>query len=211
MATAAAATGQVRRADAVRNRSRILRAAEQAFARQGLDASVHEIALQAGVGIGTLYRHFPTKDLLVDATLSMHTRRVFDVGHHALADPDAWNGFCSFLEITASLYASNRALMEYGRDRTLEANPPTGYREMLEISRHVVRRAQAAGSLRRDVRVEDLVALLSPIGYGGPDAPPPRRGAWRRYLAIILDGLHASSAGGGKVAAPARTAARRRT
>src|SRR5690349_17970285 len=96
------------RRDARANRVRILAAAKDALAEDGLDASVLDIAQRAGLGIGTLYRHFPTKAALVDAIFAEHVDDLVAAGRLALEDPDAWRGLCTFFERAVSLQAQNR-------------------------------------------------------------------------------------------------------
>src|SRR4051794_32283466 len=100
------------RRDAERNRQRILQTAEQVFADRGLDVSLDEIAQQADVGVGTVYRRFPTKEALVEALFVRRLREVVGVGREALADPDPWRGLVTFIERASDLLANDRGLRE---------------------------------------------------------------------------------------------------
>ena len=158
------------RADAQRNLDRLLDVAGECFAEQGLDVSVDEIARRAGVGHGTVFRNFPTKDALVEAVLNQRMHELADAAHAALDAPDAWAGFAGFFRYVAALYADNLALVE-GLERC------AGSPEKVDLSAAVeqlVKRAQRAGVLRRDISAEDVMMLV-------PTAA--------RYPEIVLDGL----------------------
>ena len=96
------------RRDAEANRGRILAAAAEAFAELGLEVPVDEIARRAGVGMGTLYRRFPTKSALVEAIFEEHLGRLAALAEEGLRDDDPWRGFAGFLEGTVALQAENR-------------------------------------------------------------------------------------------------------
>ena len=98
------------RRDARENRERILAAARLAFAELGIDVSVEEIARRAGVGMGTLYRRFPTKDALIDAVFEEHLDQIAASAEAALADPDAWTAFLDYLTDIVGLQANDRGL-----------------------------------------------------------------------------------------------------
>ena len=164
------------RADAQRNLDRLLYAAAECFAEQGVDVSADEIARRAGVGHGTVFRRFPTKDALIAAVLGMHMRELASTAEAALAEPDAAAAFEGFVRSAAGAYARNRALIEAVDRcrRTPEAEA------LVRAVRGLVRRAQEAGVLRRDVTAEDVLALV-------PTAS--------RYPQIVLDGLRTSAGG----------------
>jgi len=100
------------RSDARRNRERILGSARMLLARDGVDASVEEITRDAGVGMGTLYRHFPTKADLIDAVLADTFDEIVRLAEEAAAEEDAWAGFTAFLEHALELHAENRGLKD---------------------------------------------------------------------------------------------------
>jgi AcrR family transcriptional regulator len=164
------------RADAQRNLDRLLDVAGECFAERGLDVSVDEIARQAGVGHGTVFRNFPSKDALVVAVLNQRMSELANVARAALAEQDAWEGFAGFFRHIAAVYAENLALIG-GLERC------AGSAEKGELGRAVeelVQRGQRAGVLRPDVTAEDVLMLV-------PTAA--------RYPEIVLDGLrHASVA-----------------
>jgi AcrR family transcriptional regulator len=184
-----------RRADAERNRRRILGAAEQAFAERGLDMPLEAVAEQAGVGIGTLYRHFPTREDLVVGCFAVRLAEHVRAAEDALRAPDGWTGFRQYVERTCELQAANRGLTDlltrsFPSGHALEKNRARAYELILQI----IERAKAEGTLRADAVPEDYPLLLmgnAGVVEGlGREAPE----AWRRYVALMLEGLRARSA-----------------
>ncbi len=158
------------RSDAQRNYDRLLGAASECFAEQGLHASVDEIARRAGVGHGTVFRRFPTKDALLDAVLGSELDRLLLLVQASADEADPWAAFAGFFRACAEAYARNRALLEgYERCRPL---PQMAVLE--EAAERLVRRAQKAGALRRDVGREEVFELVP---------------AASRFPDVILDGL----------------------
>ena len=191
------------RADAERNRGRLLEAAAAAFAEQGLDVPVAEIARRAGVGSGTLFRHFPTKDDLIAAIIEerIEAMRIF-------ADGEGWAGLQHFIWRAAEMHAQDRGLMHAIKHRALENPMLTDCRaDLLSAVGAMIDRAKADGDLRPDFEARDVPALVSAISATGDE--------WRRYLQIVLDGLSTSAAtpasapprsSGSSRATPARSA-----
>jgi AcrR family transcriptional regulator len=158
------------RADAQRNLDRVLEAASECFAEQGVDVSVDEIARRAGVGHGTVFRRFPSKDALLTAVMLQRIRELTVAAESALEDPDAGAAFDSFFRMAVAFYAQNRALVE-GFERCVATDEVAAMK--LAVGR-LVRRAQRAGALRRDVTPPDVMELI-PAASRHPD--------------VILDGL----------------------
>ncbi len=158
------------RADAQRNLDRVLLAAAECFAERGVDASADEIARRAGVGHGTVYRRFPTKDALLAAVLGVHLRELAATADAALAEPEPGEAFARFLRDAADAYARNRSLIE-AIDRC-QQTPEAG--ELVQAVRRLLRRAQQAGAVRGDVTADDVLSLV-------PTAS--------RFPEVILDGL----------------------
>jgi AcrR family transcriptional regulator len=158
------------RADAQRNLDRLLDVAGECFAERGLEVSIDEIARRAGVGHGTVFRNFASKDALVVAVLNQRLSELAHAARAALDEPDAWDGFAGFFRRTAALYAQNLALIDCVQ--RCEGSPEKG--ELGRAVTQLVERAQDAGALRRDVSAEDVMALI-------PTAA--------RYPEIVLDGL----------------------
>jgi len=181
------------RTDARRNRGRILDAARECFAERGLDAQVDEVAATAGVGVGTVYRHFPNKRELLGALAADRFARLTEWALEALEDPDPWAGFESFMRRSAELQANDRGLSEViSDDGAFSLSCAANVREgLLEATGRLVDRARAAGELRDDVEAEEIAMLMCGFGRairsesGMPTMP------WERYLEIILAGLRA--------------------
>jgi AcrR family transcriptional regulator len=180
------------RADAERNRRRILEAAAEVFGERGLGATLDAVAERAGVGVGTVYRRFPDKEALVDALFEDRIDEVRAIADEAALIPDGWEALTTFMERALEMHCHDRALKElvfstaHGQDRVARA------RERIKPAIDALfERARASGKLRADVDVNDLPILqlmvTGVIDYAQDAAP----GVWRRYLAIMLDGLRA--------------------
>ena len=149
------------RADARRNRERIVEAARVVFAEQGLGASMNEVARRAGVGLATLLRRFPSRDLLVAAALGDRMGEFAALVERALDDPDPWNGFCWLVHRICAMQAGDRGFTEV----LTQAFPGAGeFEELRELSyRRTVElfdRAKDAGVLRLDFSPHDFPMLL---------------------------------------------------
>jgi AcrR family transcriptional regulator len=180
------------RRDAERNRQRILEAARQGFAERGLSITLDEIARLAGVGVGTVYRRFPNKELLIDALFEERIGEVAAVAEVALRDEDAWSGLRTFLEGAIELLASDRGLRELvlGSAHT----PERIIRARGQIKPRVeelVARAQAQGTLREDLDATDLPLILMMLDTVVDTTRAVDPDTWRRTLGIVLDGLAA--------------------
>jgi AcrR family transcriptional regulator len=180
------------RADARRNRQRVLEAARECFAQDGLDAQMDDIARAAGVGVGTVYRHFPTKQALAEAIAADHFDRLAASAHQALENPDAWEGFSEFLRRSAQVQAGDRALAEVmGAEPEVMCDAATRRPDLHEAFAELVRRAQAAGKLRRDVVPADVPMLICGVGRATLAGTKGPTMSTSRYLEIVLDGLRA--------------------
>src|SRR4051812_12486735 len=136
------------RADAERNRQRIVDAATAVFGEQGLDAPLEDVARRAGVGIATLYRRYPTREGLVVACFKGRLDEYAAALDEALAAPDPWTGFCGFVERACAMQAADRASQDllttaFPTAREVEAQRAHGYERFAEL----VRRAQGEGAL----------------------------------------------------------------
>ncbi len=182
------------RRDAQRNRDRIVAEARTLFASDGVDVPVEEITRHAGVGMGTLYRHFPTKDDLVDAVLEETFDAYVALARDALDEQDAWVGFTSFLEHALTLYAGNRCLMEVVTTSDRGHSRAQATRERIRpLLAQLVERAQAQGRLRADFTAEDVPVVLWALGRVVEVTEGVAPGTWRRYLGLVLDGLPAGA------------------
>ncbi|TMM13276.1 MAG: TetR/AcrR family transcriptional regulator [Actinobacteria bacterium] len=158
------------RADAQRNFDRVLGAAQECFAEGGIDVSMDDVARRAGVGHGTVFRRFPTKEALLDAVLGKELDRMLLLAQAALAESDPWQAFAGFFRAAADGYARSRALIE-AKERCREL-PQMGL--LQKAADQIVRRAQKADVLRRDLTSEEIFELVP---------------AASRFPDVILDGL----------------------
>ncbi|GGP11698.1 TetR/AcrR family transcriptional regulator [Nonomuraea glycinis] len=177
------------RKDAVQNRERLLQAARQLFADGGLDVPLEEIARTAGVSIGTLYNRFPTRDALVEAVFADRVATVADLAERALAMDDAWDGFVAFLTGVCELQAADLGYNDLAA-RTAPVDGDRGYGLMLKI----LDRAQRSGELRPDVTLADMAFVLWGVAATIRATHEVVPGAWRRHLALTLDGLRTATA-----------------
>jgi AcrR family transcriptional regulator len=183
------------RRDAERNRERILRAAAEVFTTGGLQVSLDDVARQAGVGVGTVYRRFPGKEALVEALFEERIQAVVLLAERALREPDPWAGVVRLLEGGVTTLAGDRGMREtlmyatYGRDRVDQARS-----RLLPVVMRVVERAQRDGSLRADFRPTDIPLIFLMLTTAAEYADPARPEIWRRYLTLILDGLRPARA-----------------
>ena len=183
------------RADAARNRDKLLAAAEREFGERGLDVPLEHIARRAGVSIGTLYAHFPTREALLDAVVPQRLSALDRVVAAALAEPDPWDGFVAFVEGVFALQAQDRGLND-ALARRLPPSPEVARacRRGMEQAELIIARAKAGGRLRADFDLADLSVLtwaISQVIRQTADTAPL---AWRRCLAFYLDGLRAGAA-----------------
>jgi AcrR family transcriptional regulator len=176
---------RIQRADARRNRQRVVAAARKCMARDGLDAGMEDIARTAGVGVGTVYRHFPNKDELVEALAQERFERLRELALEALAQDDPGEAFDEFMRKSARIQTDDRALSE-----VLVSRPDVMMRAalsvgMLELTDQVLKRAQKAGTVRKDAEARDVPMIMCALAgtAGTPHADPDR------YIAIVLDGL----------------------
>jgi AcrR family transcriptional regulator len=176
------------RADARRNRARILEAARGACAAHGANVQIDDVARSAGVGVGTVYRHFPTKDALIEALVAEKFRLTTENIREALEIEDPWEGFCTALRRNAAVLAADAGL----RDALIRLGPAARSTDADRAALHAVAdrlvvRAQESGDLRDDVSAEDIGALMA--GLCTSMAHPELD--WRRHLELLLDGLRA--------------------
>ncbi|WP_105971301.1 TetR/AcrR family transcriptional regulator [Streptomyces geranii] len=181
------AGGRGLRADALRNRQRLVAAARQIFEEQGLDAPLDEVAERAGVGAGTLYRRFPTRAELVEAAFEDELRRVTAIAEEALRCEDPWTGFSTYVERLCGAMAADRGLSDLFTVRLPNSQVASALcdRQSAALAK-LVRRAQEAGALRADFVPEDVfLFLLANAGVAQVTrcAAPH---AWRRLVAFLL-------------------------
>jgi len=181
------------RKDALRNRERVLQAAAETFAEAGNDAQMDDIAKRCGLGVGTLYRHFRTKDTLLEALLLDGLGRFLaaaQASREQAATP--WDAFEGFIRVAAHMLVANRALKELTQG--LAARSPEleeKRREVQEVVATLVRDAQRSGELRADFSPDDLPILFSGLGASASRDGAVAAEQTGRFVDIILDGLRA--------------------
>jgi AcrR family transcriptional regulator len=179
------------RADARRNRQAVIDAAKRLFAESGLETQMPDVARAANVGVGTVYRHFPTKEHLIAAIATQHFERMAERGRADLELPDPWDGICDFIQFAIQLQADDRGLCEVMGSRPDLMNSVAGEAGLPELCDKLVKRAQRSGQLRADLDWEDVPMIACGIGHVTHDGPVPSVGRWPRLVQIILDGLRA--------------------
>ncbi len=183
------------RADARRNREAVLEAAREGFGREGLECQIEEVARAAGVGVGTVYRHFPNKEALVDALIEYRFQRISERAAEALEEDDPWEAFCGLLRWSAEYQAQDRALSELISQRPATARLGASKAGLEERTQELIRRAQRSGQMRRDLVVEDVPTLMCALGAAtGAHEQSMTALNWQRFLAIMLDGMRAPGA-----------------
>jgi len=187
VATSSPTDTRPQRADAVRNRARVLDAARDCMARRGLDVQMDEIAKKAGVGVGTVYRHFPNKDELIEALASDRFVRLAELADESLEHPDPWEAFVAFMRASAMIQVDDKALSE-----VLVSRPETMRRaaesvNMLDRVARVIDRAKEAGVVRMDARPEDVPMVMCALA-GACNHPMSNP---HRYISLVIDGLRA--------------------
>lgn len=190
-----AAAARRPRADAARNRERILEVANEAFREGGLEVSVAEIARRADVGSGTLFRNFPTKDDLIRAIIELHMNQWLDEIQRALAAEDVGPGFDAFFERAVLFNYLDRGMLEAVKGGMLneDADLNACKCEALESTNKLIKRAQAAGVLRKDLTADDIYALSAGVAESAHAAVreglADPKDAHKRYMGIMLAGL----------------------
>lgn len=194
------------RSDARDNRELILAAARTVFATEGLNVPMREIARRAGVGPATLYRRFPTKEMLVTEAFRDQMRACHDIVEEGLADPDPWHGFCLVIEKICELHARSRGftaafMSAYPRAMDFAAERADALASMASLAR----RAREAGQLRADFVLDDLILVLMANGGIRAASPDAAVAASRRFAAFAIQAFRATSAAplppGGRLAA----------
>lgn len=178
------------RKDAERNRLRILEAAREVFAERGLTASLDDIAHHAEVGVGTVYRRFPDKEALIDALFEQRMEDFGRITEQALEHEDGWDGFVWFLEQAVGMQAADRGLKELLLSSGRGQERVAAVRERIApLVEQVVARAKAGGALRADIEHLDVPMINMMVGTIADAAREVSPELWRRYLALVLDGL----------------------
>lgn len=180
------------RADARRNRERILEAADVVFARDGLEASLDAVAAEAGVGVGTVYRRFPDRQVLIEELFESRIDRFVELAEECAALDDAWDGLVRFVTEASRMHGENIGLREM-------VLGPGATSRMMDLPRQrlapivggLIERAKEAGDLRQDFDVLDVpmieIMLAKLNDLTGPVSPA----LWERMLTLVIDGMRA--------------------
>jgi AcrR family transcriptional regulator len=186
------ATDRPLRRDAEINRQRLLTAASELFAQQGLAVTLNDIAHHAGVGVGTAYRRFANKDEVIDALFEQRLDQVIALATEAVQDPDAWRGLTTFLERSLEMQLEDRGLTELLNNPQLKQHRVNEARDRIApLVNALVDRAKAQGVLRPDVEGTDAIFIqvaLTGVMDSTRNVEPT---LYRRYLTIFLDGMRA--------------------
>lgn len=178
------------RADAERNRRRILAAASRVFAERGLGASLDEVAVAAEVGVGTVYRRFGDKDGLIEALVEDKIGAVVDLAHACLEDPDPWEGFARFFRGMCAINAQDRGLKEILFSSASGGEMARRGRDSIApVAIQLLRRAQEAGAVRPDLAGSDMPLLHFAVGHAADRTRDVAPEVWERMATVILDGL----------------------
>jgi AcrR family transcriptional regulator len=173
----------------------VIAAAKELFAEQGLEAQMPDVARTANVGVGTVYRHFPTKDHLIAAIAAEHFDRLAERAREDLELPDAWEAVCDFIRFSTRIQADDRGLCEVMGSRPDLMDQAARAAELPELCDELIKRGQRAGQLRADLDWEDIPMVVCGLGRVTHGGPPPSVGRWPRLVEIVLDGLRAPCTG----------------
>lgn len=179
------------RTDAARNRARILEAAEGVFAREGLAASMGDIAQAAGLGVGTLYRRFASKSALVEAIFQHRIDDLAAVVDRCRAQPSAWEGLATLMRLYVDALARDRAVMELATEVREPAVRALRERVVPAMT-DLVERAKSEGAVRRDFAASDIPVLTHAIGAIAHSMPSGGPRLARRHLELLLKGIAAT-------------------
>jgi AcrR family transcriptional regulator len=177
------------RADSARNRQLLIDTAKQGFSEVGLNLSLEEIARRAGVGIGTLYRHFPSREAVVEAVYRREVEQLAEAVPQLLEASPAGEALHKWMHLFVDYIATKRVIAPSlataaGRTSALYA---TSAELITRAVSTLVKRAVASGDVRKDIDPSDLLRALVGVSYGNPDA------GWeasaRRLVDILMDGL----------------------
>ncbi|MFF4309439.1 TetR/AcrR family transcriptional regulator [Streptomyces sp. NPDC001507] len=178
------------RRDAARNRERIVHAAREVFGWRGLAVTLDDVAKHAGVGVGTMYRRFPTKEALVRAVFEQDLAMRQESAEQALTHPDPWQGLVDFLMTMTADLAENRGLHEVIMLGSHSSEPfETARGGMLPYLEALIRRAQESGQLRTEVTASDIPVMQQMLIAAAQFTQGRRPDIWRRYIEILLNGL----------------------
>jgi AcrR family transcriptional regulator len=183
---------RAQRADAQRNRQRVLDAAFEVFAVEGAEAPMDSIARRAGVGVGTVYRHFATKEALIEALVQVRFEDMRDRVYEAIErDGDPWAAIVELFEHAASLQSRDRIFAEMNDPHQIPGVAPV-LEQLLAGWGTLIARAKGQGTLRKDFEADDIPCVM--CGLANVVMSASSEAHWRRYLSILIAGLRAERA-----------------
>ncbi|QUQ64142.1 TetR family transcriptional regulator [Kutzneria sp. CA-103260] len=182
------------RADAVRTRRALLAAASDVFAELGTDASVAQVAARAGIGKGTVFGHFPTKETLLAAIVTDEVDDLVTAIGQLPGDLDPDGAVLAFMKVQVDRYAANRAFIELLRAARASAQPEIQAQvdRLVEAGKPLVKRAHDSGTLRADLTAHDVVLLACGVYCAAEPLLDHDRDASDRYLHVVFDGMRTS-------------------
>lgn len=196
MATPRTSTGEpgaaprAQRRDARLNRQRIIEAARDLFARQGLGPGLNDVARHAGVGVGTVYRHFPNKEALIRAALQGRADDMLAVAQDGLSAPSGWDGLTHVLRGFVALHIADRGVRDLALGTSYgEAQIKEMRARLVPLIAEVLERARAEGAIRASISLSDLMLIMVMITELANQSASIAPGAHERYLDLMLDAL----------------------
>jgi AcrR family transcriptional regulator len=188
-------TPRALRADAVRTRKALLSAATEAFAEQGTDASIAQIAQRAGIGKGTVFRHYATKQDLVAAIVCEMLDELVATGERLSQAADPATALHEFMSAEIELQAGNQAFCEVVSGATLQhPDVRAGIDRLWEVVERLTDRARRQGAIRPDITGQDIMLLLNGVYQTAAPLMGTEPQLWHRYLALVLDGMQPEAA-----------------
>jgi AcrR family transcriptional regulator len=180
------------RKDSVRNRAKLLAAAREVFAERGFGATLDDIARHAGLGTGTAYRHFPNKQAIAAEVLTDATEQISAAARDSLSIEDPWQALVTFFDRIAGQQVQDRGLYETLTGQGNNEQQARIWPEVVAAVTELLDRARRSGAVRDDAAPQDIAvvfAMLGPVSELSRTTSPE---IWRRYLALVLDGLRAT-------------------
>ncbi len=181
------------RKDVARNRQRLLDAGKEVFAAQGLDATLDDIARHAGVGAGTAYRHFGSRQEIINAIFADVAQSFIADAEQALTIDDAWTGLVAFIEAFAERQATDRGLHQVFTGDHGAALRTADWHRLISAITALVERAKRSGQVRADVQTSDVVGLFAVLGPAYDLSAATSVAAWRRYVDFFLRAIQISA------------------
>ncbi|GAA2667261.1 MULTISPECIES: TetR/AcrR family transcriptional regulator [Actinoplanes] len=190
-------TARPLRRDAQRNRERILAAAGDVFAARGFAATLDDVAHHAGVGVGTVYRRFPTKEALIEALFADRLEDLVSLAEDAAALPSGWDGLTMMLRRSVEMHAVDRGLRDAALCVGVEKHHFAKVGEQLvPLLQELIDRAHAEGMLRADIGMHDFPVIMASVTDLARHTGGDRPAVYRRFLELIIDGMRADPANG---------------